>query len=83
MIKPPNQHQTKLMRQKNLNNLINYIKKKVKNNKPSTWNCTCGYTIPKKGANLSGGPQYKQDYHIHCPNCGRTVAQFINPKETQ
>ena len=61
------------------------LKKKVKSytRKPSVWVCSCGCIIPKKGANLSGGPHYKQDYPVHCPDCGRIVAQFVNPKETQ
>ena len=38
----------------------------IKQNKPSAWKCSCGCVIPKKGAKLSGGLQYKQGYHVHC-----------------
>ena len=68
-----------------LNGFINFTKNKNKQNngKRSAWICSCGCIIPKKGAKLSGGPQYKQGYHIHCPQYAKTVAQFINPSETQ
>ena len=68
---------------------LNRFKAFLKNNhkqtigKPSAWKCSCGCVVPKKGAKLSGGPQYKQGYHVHCPKCGKTIAQFINPSETQ
>jgi hypothetical protein len=54
------------------------LKRQPKN--PS-WTCICGEVIAKKSANLSGGPQYDYGYHVHCPKCNRTVAQFIDPKE--
>ena len=67
-----------------LNGFKAFLKKyKQTIGKPSAWKCSCGCIIPKKGAKLSGGPQYKQGYHVHCPQCGRTLAQFINPSETQ
>jgi len=50
---------------------------------PPKWKCLCGYTIPKQGAHLSGDPHYNKGYHIHCPQCQRTVAQYVDPKETQ
>lgn len=49
--------------------------------KPSVWVCSCGCVIPKKDATLSGGPQYKQGYHVHCPQCAKILAQFINPQK--
>jgi hypothetical protein len=59
------------------------IKNKLHKKKPATWACSCGYAIPKKDALLSGGPSYKYGYHAHCPQCGRVVAQFVKPSETQ
>ena len=47
------------------------------------WQCTCGYQVPKKNATLSGDQTYALGFHIHCPNCGKVVAQFVNPKETK
>jgi hypothetical protein len=43
----------------------------------------CGTTIPKKGAHLSGYQNSDKGLHIHCPNCGKLVTAYINPKETQ
>jgi hypothetical protein len=48
--------------------------------KRSVWICSCGYTVPKKGAVLSGENSYSQGFHVHCPNCGRVIAQFVDPK---
>ncbi|MCW4025273.1 MAG: hypothetical protein NWF01_09605 [Candidatus Bathyarchaeota archaeon] len=54
----------------------------IKHKQP-IWNCTCGAVIPKKGAQLSGDPSYPKGYHVHCPQCSKVVAQYIDPKETQ
>jgi hypothetical protein len=51
--------------------------------KKTTWTCTCGAVILKKGEQLSGDPSYPKGYHIHCPQCNKIVAQHINPKEIQ
>ncbi|MCW4023740.1 MAG: hypothetical protein NWF01_01735 [Candidatus Bathyarchaeota archaeon] len=51
----------------------------IKNTK--AWKCQCGCIIPKKDAQLSGGPSYPKGYHVHCPQCGRVVAQYISLKE--
>ena len=51
--------------------------------KGSVWVCACGYEVPKKGAMLSGDASYNQGFHVHCPKCGKLVAQFVDPKETQ
>jgi len=37
----------------------------------------CGFTFPKKGANISGGEGYPYGHHVHCPNCDAVVAQFV------
>jgi hypothetical protein len=47
------------------------------------WLCICGTMIPKKDAKLSGTPGSHHGLHIHCPICGKIVASFVNPKETQ
>jgi len=44
------------------------------------WVCSCGYTVPKRGAVLSGDDWCSQGFHVHCPRCGRVVAQFLKPK---
>ena len=74
-----------IKRSKNQNRLVACFKNKVKLTERTSpvWVCSCGCVVPKKGANLSGGPHYNQDYHVHCPRCGRIVAQFVYPKETQ
>jgi predicted RNA-binding Zn-ribbon protein involved in translation (DUF1610 family) len=54
------------------------------NKKTSLWTCnSCGTTIPKKDTYLSGYPNSNHGLHIHCPKCGKLVAAFVNPKETQ
>ena len=67
------------------NGFIAFIKNRAKQNKAkrSVWVCSCGCVVPKKGALLAGGPQYKYDFHVHCPRCSRIVAQFVDPKETR
>ena len=47
------------------------------------WVCSCGCVVPKKAAALSGDSSYRCGFHVHCPTCGRVVAQFVNPKETR
>lgn len=49
--------------------------------KSAAWVCSCGCIVPKRGAVLAGGPQYAQDFHVHCPLCGRVVAAFVKPSE--
>ena len=46
----------------------------------SVWVCSCGCTIPKAAAVVSGDDWCSQGFHVHCPNCGRVVAQFVDPK---
>jgi len=46
------------------------------------WECSCGCKVPKKGVALSGDSSYRSGFHVHCPVCGRVVAQFVDPKET-
>jgi hypothetical protein len=47
--------------------------------KRSAWVRSCGYVIPKKDALLSGGPSYKDGYHVHCPQWGIIVASLLSP----
>ncbi len=58
------------------------VKQLLTRQTPQTWTCLCGEVIAKKGAALSGDPTYKYGIHVHCPKCSRTVAQFVDPKET-
>ncbi|MCW4008614.1 MAG: hypothetical protein NWF09_08030 [Candidatus Bathyarchaeota archaeon] len=37
----------------------------------------CGYVFPKKGAEVSGWAGHPYGFHVHCPRCGATVAQFV------
>lgn len=46
----------------------------------SVWICSCGYIVPKGGVVFSGDDWSSQGFHVHCPNCGRIVAQFVDPK---
>lgn len=48
--------------------------------KRSVWTCSCGRQILKKDAELSGYASGSQGFHVHCPGCGKVVAQFLNPK---
>jgi len=59
------------------------MKRPFSKRKPATWKCMCGCVIPKASAKLSGSPEYNKGYHVHCPRCLRTVAQYVDPKETQ
>lgn len=47
------------------------------------WLCSCSCEVPKKGAVLSGDSSYNYGFHVHCPMCGRVVAQFVDPKVNQ
>jgi hypothetical protein len=49
--------------------------------KRSVWTCSCGRQIPKKEAELSGYASGNQGFHVHCPGCGKIVAQFLTPKQ--
>lgn len=51
--------------------------------KHSVWVCACGFVLPTRGAVLSGDSSYKYGFHVHCPKCGKVVAQFVDPKVTQ
>lgn len=46
----------------------------------SVWVCSCGYIVPKKGTELSGYSSGSKGFHVHCPRCGKVVAQFIDSK---
>lgn len=49
--------------------------------KRSVWVCSCGYTVPKKAAVLSGYASCSQGFHVHYPKCGKVIAQFVHPKQ--
>jgi rubredoxin len=40
----------------------------------------CGFVFPKKGATISGFENHPNGLHIHCPNCGELVDQFVKIK---
>ncbi len=40
----------------------------------------CSFSFPQEGANISGDESYKYGFHVHCPQCGAVVAQFIKTK---
>jgi rubrerythrin len=46
----------------------------------STWVCSCGYQVPKANAELSGYDFGSRGFHVHCPRCGKVVAEFLDPK---
>jgi hypothetical protein len=46
----------------------------------SVWVCSCGYTVSNQDAVLSGDDWCSQGFHVHCPRCGRVIAQFVDPK---
>lgn len=46
----------------------------------SIWVRSCGYIVSKKGAELSGYTSSAKGHHVHCPKCGKVLAQFIDPK---
>jgi hypothetical protein len=39
--------------------------------------------VTKKGVALSGDFSYRIGFHVHCPVCGKVVAQFVDPKEAR
>ncbi len=41
---------------------------------------SCGFVFPRKGAKLSGWENHPYGIHVDCPNCGATVAQFVDVK---
>jgi rubredoxin len=44
---------------------------------------SCGYIFPEKGAPISGWNDHPHGFHMHCPECGATVDQFVKkPSET-
>jgi bifunctional DNA-binding transcriptional regulator/antitoxin component of YhaV-PrlF toxin-antitoxin module len=65
-----------------LTNYKNQIAHTLKQNitKRKVWVCSCGYVTPKKGAELSGYAAGSRGFHVHCPKCGRVVAEYLNKK---
>jgi len=62
------------------------LKPKVTNMKPPkqpAWTCTCGTTIPKKGAQLSQTPDSHNGIHIQLPQLLKNSNTIRKPKETQ
>jgi rubredoxin len=41
----------------------------------------CGYSFPKKGANVSGYEGGANGLHVHCPKCGAVATQYVKLKE--
>jgi len=40
----------------------------------------CGYVLPKRDAVISGWDAEDSSTHVHCPNCGKIIARYVEQK---